>query len=165
MKFCIVSYSKAGDVVNGAGALHASGRWNLRGAMRLSYTAMAPGTALAEALAHVTYYGLPLNKALPRALVALRLKAGRVLDLRDGDVRQALRLSKQTIRHLDWRADNQAGREAVTQAWGKTFSDAGFEAVIVPSAADSSGTNVLVYPENLHSASQFEVDEEIKWPN
>lgn len=157
-------YSKAADIVNGAGALYANGRWNIKGAARLSYTALAPETALAESLAHVRYFNLPPGKALPRTLVALKFKAGRVLDLRDGKVRRALRLSENTIRHLDWRAENQSGRESITQAWGKAFADAGFEAVIVPSAVDSSGANVLVFPENLLPGSQFEVDQEVLSP-
>ncbi|WP_395746578.1 RES family NAD+ phosphorylase [Prosthecobacter sp.] len=163
-RFVNPAYSKAADIVNGAGALHASGRWNTRGAARLSYTALTPETALAEAQAHVRYFALPPSKALPRTLVALKFKAGRVLDLRDGKVRRLLRLSEDTIRHLDWRAENQSGRESITQAWGKAFAGAGFEAVIVPSAADSSGANVLVFPENLLPGSQFKVDQEVMHP-
>lgn len=163
-RFINPTYSKSTDILDGAGALHANGRWNLKGATRLSYTALAPQTALAEALAHVHYFRLPIHKALPRVLVALRLRAKRVVDLRDGNVRKALRLSDGTIRKLDWRAENQRGDEAVTQAWGNAFVAAGFEAVIVPSAADASGANVLVFPENLHAGSQFDVISEVKWP-
>ncbi|CAN5734917.1 hypothetical protein BH11VER1_BH11VER1_08190 [soil metagenome] len=164
-RFIHPTYSKAADIIDGAGALHAAGRWNAKGAARLSYTAMTPQTALGEALAHVNYYRLPLVKALPRVLVALRLKAKRVLDLRDGTVRKVLKLSEDTIRELDWRAENQKGIEAMTQAWGRAFAVAGFEAVIVPSAADIAGANVLVYPENLLPGSRFEVESEVKWPD
>jgi CheY-like chemotaxis protein len=157
-------YSKAGDIVSGAGSVSANGRWNLAGAMKLSYTSLAPETALAEALAHVRYYRLPESTALPRVLVALDLKVGRALDLRRGAVRRALRLSENAIRRGDWRHDNQTGAEAITQAWGFTFAQAGFEAVIVPSAADAGGTNVLVYPGNLLAASHFTVKETVKWP-
>lgn len=163
-RFINPTYSKAADIIDGAGALHADGRWNLKGAARLSYTATAPHTALAEALAHVNYYRLPLAKALPRVLVGLKLKVKRVMDLRDGKVRSALRLSEDTVKKLDWRAENQKGAEAVTQAWGGVFAAAGFEAVIVPSAADSGGSNVLVFPENLLPGSGFKVTDEVKWP-
>lgn len=163
-RFINPAYSKAGDIVNGAGALHANGRWNLKGTARLSYTALMPQTALAEALAHVDYYGLPRSKALPRVLVALSIKVQRVLDLRNGHVRKALILSEDTIRKLDWRAENQNGHEAITQSWGHAFANAGFEAVIVPSAADANGSNVLIFPENLQAGSRFEVLDEVKWP-
>ena len=130
----------------------------------MSYTALDPHTALSEALAHVNYYRLPMAKALPRVLVALRLKAKRVTDLRDGNIRKALRLSEETITNLDWRAENQNGSEAVTQAWGRVFAEAGFEAVVVPSAANPGGANVLIFPENLQLSSSFDVDSEIQWP-
>jgi len=157
-------YSKAADIISGAGALHAAGRWNLTGGVRLSYTALAPETALAEALAHVRYYNLPTSKALPRVLVALRLKVSRALDLRDGQVRKALVLSEDTIKNLDWREENQHGREAVTQAWSAVIALCGFEAVIVPSAADPGGTNVVVYPGNLLASGIFAVMDAVKWP-
>ena len=163
-RFINPTYARSADILDGAGALHANGRWNLKGATRLSYTALAPQTALAEALAHVHYFRLPVHKALPRVLVALQLKAKRALDLRDGSMRKALRLSEDTIRRLDWRAENQKGQEAITQAWGKAFAKAGYEAVIVPSAADTDGANVLVFPENLQASSVFKVMSEVKWP-
>jgi len=162
-RFINPKYSNAADIISGMGAMRAAGRWNVAAAARLSYTSHAPGTALSEALAHVTYYRLPVSKALPRVLVALSLKATRVLDLRDGEVRKALILSENTIRKLDWRAENQKGAEAVTQAWGHAFAQAGFEAAIVPSAADSDGANVLVFTDNLAGGSKFTVVSEVKW--
>jgi RES domain-containing protein len=163
-RFINPRFSKAADIVSGVGALNADGRWNLAGAMTISYTSLAPETAMAEALAHARYYRLPLSKALPRVLVALDLKASRVLDLRKGAVRKALKLSEHAIRHCDWRRDNQTGAEAITQAWGFAFAQAGFEAVIVPSAAQRKGTNVLTYPANLLPGSHFRVKTTVKWP-
>jgi RES domain-containing protein len=161
-RFSNPNYSKASDIVSGEGARYASGRWHPRGACRLSYTSTAPETALAESLAHVRYYRLPLSKALPSVLVALRLTARRVLDLRVGSTRQALRLPLKTLLQGDWRKENQQGNEAVTQAWGRAFGQAGFEAVLVPSTAHIGGTNVLVFPENLSVKSKFSVVSEVK---
>ena len=53
--------------------------------------------------------------------------------------------------------------EAVTQAWGTAFARAGYEAVIVSSAANPGGANVLVFPENLLPGSWFQVTNEVKW--
>jgi RES domain-containing protein len=163
-RFINPTFSKPADIVSGKGAWHAAGRWNLAKSAALSYSSTTPETALAEALAHVKYFSLPVATALPRVLVALNLKVTRALDLRDGKVRQILRIAEAMIQGLDWRAKNQHREEALTQAWGRAFLAAGLEAVIVPSAADARGTNVLVFPENLQSASRFDVKDKVKWP-
>ena len=163
-RFINPTYSKSADIISGQGAIYVEGRWNLAGAARLSYTAMATTTALFEVLAHVKYYNLPESKALPRVLVAVKLSATRVLDLRKGEIRKALRLSERTIRKLDWRAENRKGLEALTQAWGWAFANAGFGAVIVPSAADLVGANVLVFPENLLPGNEWRVLTEVQYP-
>ncbi len=162
-RFIDPRFSSAADIISGEGALHAAGRWHSRGALRLAYTATQPEFALAETLAHARYFRLPPATALPRVLVSLSLRADRLLDLRDGALRRNLRLSLETIRTTDWRQENRRGREAVTQAWGAVFGAAGFEAVIVPSAAGKRGTNVLVFPENLRPGSRFTVDREVEW--
>jgi RES domain-containing protein len=157
-------FSKFSDIISGDGALHAAGRWNVTGAAHLSYTAMSPTTALEEVLVPVRYFNLPESKALPRVLVAVKFRASRVLDLREGKIRQTLRLSQSTIRGLDWRKDNFQGREALTQAWGFAFAHVGrYEAVIVPSAADATGANVLIFPQNLLSGSELSVVTEVKY--
>jgi RES domain-containing protein len=162
-RFINPKFSNAPDIVSGAGTLYASGRWLAVGTTRLSYSALSPETALAEVLAHVRYYNLPLSKALPSVLVNLHLKVSRVLDLREKQVQQALGLSLRDMRDVDWRLENQAEREAVTQAWGKAFSAALLEAVIVPSAADPHGANVLIFPDHLRRESKFEVIDEVVW--
>lgn len=165
-RFIDPRFSSAADIASGEGALHAAGRWHPPGgAGRLSYTAAEPETALAETLAHARYFHLPASSALPRVLVSLRLQVTKVLDLREGALRRRLRLSLAAIQHTDWRRDNRLGREAVTQAWGVALAAAGFEAIIVPSAAATkTGTNVLVFPTNLLPGSQFQVNRQVRWP-
>ena len=163
-RFINPRFSKAHDIIGGTGGLHASGRWNLGGEFRISYTSLVPETALAEVLAHVRYFNLPLSRAMPTVLVALGLKARRVLDFRSSSIRAALKLSPDAIRKIDWRLKNQDNLEALTQAWGWTFAEAGLEAVIVLSGADSKGANVLVYPGNLLPGSRFFVKSAVRWP-
>jgi RES domain-containing protein len=163
-RFIDPRHSKSDDIVEGRGTVYASGRWHLKGAAPMSYTATEPETALAEALANARYYRLPLSTALPKVLVCLNLKAARVLDLRNRELWRLLRLSAKTISETDWRHENQQGRQAVTQAWGEIFGFAGFEAVIVPSAAVKHGANALIFPRNLRAGSLFEVENEVRWP-
>ena len=164
-RFINPQYSSAADIISGEGARYAAGRWNPPGGtLKLAYTATEPETALAETLAHARYFRLPSFTALPRVLVGLRLRATRILDLRDGALRRKLHLSSATMISTDWRKDNRLGREAVTQAWGMAFAAVGFEAVITPSSAlPPGGTNVLVFPGNLRPRSKFKVDEEVHW--
>jgi RES domain-containing protein len=161
-RFIHPDFSESSNIISGKGTLHAPGRWNVMGAFPLSYTAMSSRTANEETLAHVSNYNLPESKALPRVLVAVELRASLVLDLRNGNIRRALRLSESTIRSLDWRKENFQGTEAVTQAWGFSFAQVDrYEAVIVPSAAHRAGTNVLIFPANLQSGSTFRVTTEV----
>ena len=159
-RFVDPRFCSAADIVSGNGGLHASGRWNLHGAMRISYTAVEPETALAEALANARYYQLPLSTALPRVLVSLILRATRVLDLRNSACRRELGISLNVITGTDWRRSNQEGIEAVTQAWGQAFATAGFEALIVSSAA-ADGTSVMIFPDNMQRSSEFFVQREV----
>lgn len=153
-RFISPKYSKPADVVNGVGGLHASGRWNLKGSCRISYTSIEPEISLAESLAQVRYFRLPISKALPRTLVSIEAKLQNVLDLTDGRFRQRLRLAADRIRGHNWRKANRSLNEALTQAWGRAFFEQGYEAVLVPSSA-SPGSNLIIFPDNLGASSSF----------
>ena len=161
-RFIKPRYSSADDISNGEGGLKASGRWNLKGCCQISYTSLAPETALAESLAHVRYYRLPEATALPRVLVSLDVSLHRVLEVTDGDVRMRLKLADHTIRNHDWRKVNRGGKEALTQAWGRTFADAGYEGILVKSAAGNAA-NLVVFPRNLDERSVFRVEKSVEW--
>ena len=161
-RFVDPRFTKDVDIISGKGALHASGRWHFKGTSRLSYTATTPEAAMAESLAHARYYNLPVSSALPKVLVALRLKANAVLDLTIKEHRKVLGMSRGVIA-ADWRLENQMRHQSLSQAWGAVFAQAGLEAVIVPSAASRQGINVLVFPENLRSGSTWRVLDSVKW--
>lgn len=156
-------FSKTDDVINGKGGLVADGRWNRSGCFPVTYTSMSPTTALAEMLSHVRYFALPTHKALPKVLVALHVQVRKSLDLRGGALRQRLSLSLNTVLTTDWIRENQSGFPAITQAWGTAFCQAGVEALVVSSAADPSGANVVIFPENLLSSSRYELLNPVNW--
>ena len=163
-RFINPRFSTAVEIISGEGGHWANGRWHLKGAMRVAYTATEPETALAECLAHARYYKLPLSTALPRVLVSLKLSATDVLDLRNGNLRRVLRISLDEVIAADWRRENRRSREGVTQAWGAAFAAGGIEALIAPSAANNDGTNVVVFPENLRRPDKFFVETEVRFP-
>jgi RES domain-containing protein len=162
-RFINPKFSKPEDVVSGGGGLVANGRWHCKGNFRISYTSLSPETALAESLAHVRYYNLPEKSALPKVLVSLSADLKNVLLLTDGKLRQKLKFSEAAMKTTDWRADNRRGAESLTQAWGWAIQQAGFDGLLVPSAA-GSGQNLLIYQENL-TGGAVRIDNDIVWPS
>lgn len=146
------------DILDGVGGLRADGRWNLKGRFRCSYASQTPETAMQEVLVATRRKGLPDEKALPRTLVGLDLDVQRALDLTDGTTRLRCRIGRERILKETWWIENQKGREAFTQAAGRAAMAAGFEVILVPSAADAPrGVNAVVFPENLRKGSRWTV--------
>lgn len=151
-------YCKNAAVLNGLGGLRADGRWNIKGQFHCTYTSCSPETALAEVLSPSRRKGLPDETALPRVLLGLAIEARKALDLTDSSVRRTARLARQRIVDEPWWIENQAGRQAWTQAIGQAAAEIGFEAIVTPSAADpATGVNIIVFPENLDSTSRWDV--------
>jgi len=144
-----VPYSNRDDLLTGAGAKQAGARWNPPGSVATVYASLEMTTAYEEALAHHRYYGLPLHSALPRVMVSFRANLQRVLNLTDAAPRKVLGLSRRRLTSEDWRAFNAAGREALTQALGRLAWEAEWEGLLVPSAADAGGVNLVAFPGNL----------------
>ena len=142
-------YATASDLVSGAGARTYGGRWNPPHALAVVYASTTPETALAEALRQARTAGIPDAAVLPRTFAALRVRVGRVLDLTDAAVRKVFGLSAAELVDADWESDNAAGVEALTQALGRAAFQAGFQALLVPSAAAPDGANLVVFPDRL----------------
>jgi RES domain-containing protein len=149
-------YATARDLLTGEGAGRFGGRWNPAGVAAV-YGSLTPQCALEETLAHARYYGLPINTSMPRTFVAIETQLSHVLDLTDGSLRRSLRVSERKLLDCDWRAEAAAGRIPITQQVGGLAASAGLEAILVRSAADHSGFNLVVFPENLRSTSRIEV--------
>jgi RES domain-containing protein len=150
-------YSKAAEIISGVGAARAGGRWNPLGAIPAVYASLSPETATAEAFAHNRHYAIPLFEALPRVMVALDVRLVRVLDLTDPGLRRSLRISVARLLAVDWRAEQNAGREAVTQAIGRAAFEAGFQGLLVRSHAAKMGVNIVVFPSALDGLCRLEV--------
>jgi hypothetical protein len=121
------------------------------------YASLTPEIAMAEALAHSRYFGFPIEAAMPRTFVAIEVTLSALIDFRLGFVRQRLRVSLDRILFVDWRKEVRAGREPITQSIGRAAFEVGVEAMIIPSAADSSGPNLMVFPSNLRPGSSIRV--------
>jgi RES domain-containing protein len=148
-------YASRDDLATGAGAKAAGGRWNAPGSFHTIYAALEPETALAEALAHFRRFRISLSSAMPRVLAALEVKLNRVLDLRIGVVRNTLRVAQARLSAEQWWKKQKLGREALTQALGRLAWEAGWEGMLVASAARRRGNNLLVFPGNLDIPSSW----------
>lgn len=149
-------YASEIDLLTGQGSQRHGGRWNPIG-IAVVYLSLSPETAMAETLAHHRYYGISIEAAMPRMFVAVNVKLQRILDLRDGHIRQRLQVSESTILSVDWRKDVQASLAPITQQLGRAAFEVGLEGLVVPSAAGVDGHNLLVFPAHLSLGSTMQV--------
>jgi len=142
-------YANSADLLTGVGSKVAGARWNPPRSYPTVYVSLDPHTALDEVLAHFRHYVLPIEPAMPRVTVAVRVELSRALDLTNGATRSALRVSASRMLREPWREEQAAGREALTQALGRLAHELGWEALVVPSAARRGGVNLIIFPDNL----------------
>lgn len=149
-------YARSSDVLTGEGSQRHGGRWNPPGSFPTVYASTTPETAMAESLAQYRYYAISIQDAMPRTFVALNLTFVRLLDLTNEDVRRRVKVSEQMLSD-DWRKQNDAGQESLTQSLGRAACEEGLEAILVPSAADPAGKNIAWFPANLQRESVVEI--------
>lgn len=149
-------YANSSDLLTGEGSRRFGGRWNPIGVAAV-YGSFTPQTAMAETLAFANYYQLPVHVSMPRTFVAIEFDLGAVLDLTTGRNRQSLGISEQRLLECDWRREAERGDVPLTQAVGRSAHQAGLEGILVRSAADPTGRNLVVFVENLHPESSLKV--------
>jgi len=142
-------YSNRDDLITGAGAKKTGGRWNPKGSFHTVYASLDFETAAAEAMAFNRRFRIAEHMAMPRVFAALEAQLTRVLDLRRGPVRSALKVSADRLTAEQWWKLQERGKEALTQAIGRLAWHAKWQALIVPSAARRGGANLIVFPANL----------------
>ena len=156
-RFATAKWSGAEDFANGKGSLRYGARWigpGIAAALNLSTT---PETAMAESLARSRAAGIPDWSCMPRVVRGVSVRVSRLIDLRVGAIRTALRVSKARMHQTRWERDNRAGKEALTQTLGRAAHAAGIEALLVPSVRVTGGTNVFVFPDDLHPDSMVHI--------
>jgi len=150
-------YATTTDVRSGLGPKLHGGRWTPKGAFPASYLSLEPETAVAESLASHRYYSLPLHQALPRLLIAAEASLKAVLILSDPTIAASLGLDLPAILAQDWRAALQTGTTPDSHTIAVALHAARVEAFIVPSAARPGFSNLVIFPDNLRTASTFSV--------
>lgn len=150
--------AKWGDLsvfLTGKGTLRFGSRWLAPGIAPAVYASLSPETALRETLAQQTRFGLPAWQAMPLLVRGVSVEVEQVVDLTDGATRAGLRTSAKRLFESDWRAWNSSRRETLAQALGRAVLAARVEGLLVPSAEDPEGTNLVVFPEVLRPGSRL----------
>jgi RES domain-containing protein len=151
-------------MLSGQGSLENGGRWNAPGSFPAIYGSLTPETALSEALEQPRYFGLKGHTAFPRGIVAIEVKVANLLDLTSGILRKHLLVSQERMLTADWRKEQDEGKESLPQTLGRAAYRVGFEALLVPSKADLSGANLVIFPGNLKANSSVTYLNETELP-
>jgi RES domain-containing protein len=149
-RFTDMTYANLQDLFTGEGSRNAGGRWNAKGGFRTLYFSLTPEAALAEALAHHRSQVVPDVEAMPLTLAGFQVSVQRLLDMTDGRIRGLLRVTGKQLR-APWRPSQHAGQEALTQALGRLAREAGFQGLLVPSAVQRLGQNLVLFPDQLNA--------------
>jgi RES domain-containing protein len=147
-------YANEDDFLSGAGSAKVGGRWNRKGIIAV-YASLDILTAIQEAYQNILSYGFSLDAIRPRVTAGAAVKLNRVMDLTRRSLRQKLGFSLQELIEEDWQALQNAGEEAWTQAIGRGCREAGFEALLVPSARHKGGKNIIIFPDRLDADSSL----------
>jgi len=150
-----LKYSSPDDAISGAGAANWGGRWNPPG-LATFYASTTYEVAHKEVAAAAKYYGASVIKELPRVEAAFDVRLARTLDLSARRALRYLRLTQKSLRAVDWRAANDRGHEALTQAIGRLAAALDVEGLIVPSAEIRGGRNLVVFPGVLMRGGRLE---------
>jgi RES domain-containing protein len=145
------------EILSGEGSFRNGGRWNAPGSVRAVYASITPETAIAECLAHFRYYGFRDDAAMPRLIVAIEFRLGKVIDLTNAAIRRRLKVTSVEIWGEDWRKTQDRGHESLAQAIGRALAEAGMEAIITPSVQVRQSVNIVYFPENRAAGSMVRV--------
>jgi RES domain-containing protein len=126
--------------IDGNGGLAASGRWNRRGAFRVVYTSMTAVTAMIESTQTARRTGIPTTAAFPKVTVEIEVALDRVLDLTLAGLTPPVALTMVLGEEWD---DPSLAFDTLGQSFGRAAYAVGLQGLMVPSAVDPTGTNVL----------------------
>ena len=131
--------------LTGGGALREGGRWNNRNLIPANYFSTSPETAMAEADAKAARYGWRPQDMRTQTRIIVGLTVQAVLDLTNANTLAALGVTTAEIISCDWATEQNANREAMTQAIGRAVFETLGEGLLVPSARRAGGTNLVYF--------------------
>lgn len=147
-------FARSHDAASGEpGKLH-HGRWTPAGLGRAMYASLDPETALAESLAHHRYFGIPVDQALPKVIVSIEVRLGRLVDLTAPRSLRVLGIDVKELTDCDWRRALDTGVEPITHALGRVLYELKAEGALAPSGARHGSRNIVVFPDHFTGGSR-----------
>jgi RES domain-containing protein len=143
---CDPVYANTRDLLTGVGNQKHGGRWNAPDGMATIYLSQSIEGAISESLGLPSRFGFDPATRLPLTLVAVDASIELVIDFTDTDLRKKITITFAAMTGCDWRSENVAGREALTQALGRAAFELGAHGIIVPSAAKRTYKNLTYFP-------------------
>ncbi len=152
-------YSSRLDAFSGAGSRKASGRFHVKGRFNLVYTSTTLEAAQWEYLNTARSIGTDTAYLLPLTAIGADVVLSKVLNLSSAATRNILKITLKQLRETNWSSSSQ---ETLTQLLGRLAFEAGFEAMLVPSAG--GGQNLNIFRQNLLSGSSLQIINEGELP-
>lgn len=150
-----LSYSTKRDFLSTERTRERGGRYNFKNLFDALYLSYDPLTCLEESTHASTAAGFDLAGRFPRVVASVEINLSRVLDLTNSSVRKRIGISKSILTKTDWETiQEKYKRQAVTQKIGRLARDAGFEALITPSAV-CKGRNIVIFTDNVNPPSSY----------
>ena len=145
-------YSRSLDAFSGEGARNNSGRFHVKGKVLIVYTSTDLKTAEWEYTNTVRSRGFDIAYLLPYTAISATVKLSKVLNLNNSEVRKMLKVTLKELCGAPW--DNST-TETLTQVIGRLAYEAGFEAILAPSAG--GGQNLNIFRQNLLPGSLLQI--------
>ena len=153
-------YSSSLDAFSGEGSRKASGRFHVRGKFVVVYTSVNLRTAEWEYFNTARSMGIDSAFLLPFTAIGANAQLAKVLNLNNPDVLRAMEVTLDEICGLKWDGSSE---ETLTQLIGRLAYEAGFEAILAPSAG--GGQNLIIFCHNLLAGSRIEIINEDDLPH
>lgn len=129
----------------GVGALLKGGRFNNPKLIPANYFSTDARTVMEELDAKANRYGWKPEDMKAQTRVIVRLNLQRILDLTNDATLTLLRLNTAELIGCDWESEQNADREALTQAVGRAVFENFGEGLLVASARRAGGTNIVYF--------------------
>jgi RES domain-containing protein len=148
----------------GTGALLAGGRWNVLKLIPAVYLSTSVETLNAEAESWARRHGFKVADLKPQTRITVHVEMQAVLDLTLPKTRTQLRLTAADLKSCDWKAEQNAGREALTQAIGRAAFESMSEGIVAPSSRHPGGINVILFSAHRRDGSVVRTGNEADIP-